>query len=461
MFIYNEEVSEEEIINYGKLLEGKTLKDIGEETNVNEWLHNKSNKGAIGNAIQVCYFGIPANSIKDADFQYHHLELKVTPIKQNKNKSYSSKERLVLSIINYQMDWQYDFDASPLLAKSGQMLLVFYLHENGKDTRDYQILKVEKFTIPSEDLPTIREDYNTIIAKIKAGQAHMLSESDTTYLAACTKGAGKGKDFRPQSFSNEPAKQRAFSFKSKYMTNYFNTIFCPEAFVKLHMPKDMKLSDYLDSLFNKFSDLSTMEIENRLNFHPLKGINDDKGYVPRLVTKMLQVETTQLDNIEQFYKGNIKFKTIRLRQEKAKNQDMSWPNLDFHEISRVDFEDSSWYEWFAETKYLFVVFEESNKGNYFRKHLLWNMPYEELQELEKLYYHIKKMLQDGSIEITITTNRKGIDIWHTNFPKKGDFSIFQIRPKGNKGSEFTTLPDGRKIKKQCLFLNKEYLRSFI
>lgn len=461
MFVYNEEVTEEEIIDYGKLLEGKTLKDIGDETSVNEWLQNKSNKGAIGNAIQVCYFGIPANSIKDADFQYHHLELKVTPIKQNKNKSYSSKERLVLSIINYQIDWQYDFDASPLLAKSGQMLLIFYLHEDGKDPRDLKILKVEKFSIPKDDLPTIQEDYNTIINKIKAGQAHMISESDTTYLSACTKGAGKGKDYRPQPFSNQLAKQRAFSFKSKYMTTYFNSVFSHETYEKLHMPSNMTLSDYIDSLFRPFIGLTNKEIEEKLNYHPVKGIEDNKGYFPSLVSKMLQVETTNLDNIEQFYKGNIKFKTIRIRKKKSDNQDISWPNLNFHEILDVDFEDSSWYEWFAETKYLFVVFEETETGNYLRKHLMWNMPYDDLVELERLYNHIKQMLKDGTLTIDIKTNKKGTDIWRTNLPKKGDFSIFQIRPKGNKGSEFTTLPDGRAIKKQCLFVNKEYLRGFI
>ena len=43
--------------------------------------------------------------------------------------------------------------------------------------------------LPEKDLLIIRQDYETIIKKIKRGEAHLLSEGDTMYLGACTKGA--------------------------------------------------------------------------------------------------------------------------------------------------------------------------------------------------------------------------------------------------------------------------------
>lgn len=46
---------------------------------------------------------------------------------------------------------------------------------------------------------------------------------------------------------------------------------------------------------------------------------------------------------------------------------MSFPNIDFEEILNVPFEDSSWNELFAETKYLFVLFEETAEGTFFQK----------------------------------------------------------------------------------------------
>ncbi|TSI09744.1 Sau3AI family type II restriction endonuclease [Lysinibacillus sp. BW-2-10] len=461
MFVYNKEMSEQDLLTYAAQLEGKKLKDIGEFDKVNKWLSKRKNKGAIGNAIQVVYFGIPANSIKEADFNYHNLELKVTPIKQNKSKSYSSKERLVLNMINYETDYVYEFENSPLMKKSQHMLLIFYLHEEDVDVLEYKILKAVKFTIPQEDVPTIREDYNIIIDKIKAGKAHEISESDTTYLAACTKGAGNGKDERKQPFSTQSAKQRAFSFKQKYMTVYFNSIFSKQSIERLNIPENLSFSSYINRVLSSYMDLSTTEIEELLGYKPAKTMSQDKGYLPRLVSKIFGIEGTQLENIEQFQKGNIKFKTIRLRQKAADNQDMSWPNIDFHEIYHVDFEQSSWYEWFAETKYLFVVFEDTDKGTILRKHILWNAPPDMLEALETLYNHIKWQLHNDDIHIDITTNAKGQEVWKNNLPGKGFVPYFQIRPKGNKGSEFTTLPDGRKFKKQCLFLNKEFLHSLL
>nr|WP_106782945.1 Sau3AI family type II restriction endonuclease [Lysinibacillus timonensis] len=461
MFVYNNDISEEDLLTYARQLEGKKLREIGEFDEVNKWLSKSNNKGAIGNAIQVVYFGIPANSIKEADFNYHNLELKVTPIKQNKNKTLSSKERLVLSVINYETDYVYEFEESPLLKKSQHMLLIFYLHEDDVDVLEYKILKAVKFTIPQEDLPTIREDYNTIINKIKAGKAHQISESDTTYLAACTKGAGNGKDERKQPFSKELAKQRAFSFKQKYMSVYFNSIFSKQAYEKLNIPEQFSFSTYLNNMLAPFINLTTNEIEKKLNYKPTKDIKTDKSYLPRLVSKIFGIEGTNLEKIEQFQKGNVKFKTIRLRQKATDNQDMSWPNIDFHEIYSTEFEDSTWYEWFVETKYLFVVFEDTDEGTVLRKQLLWNAPPEMLEALQTLYNHIKWQLHNDEIKVEIIKNSKDQEVWKNNLPGKGFVPYFQIRPKGNKGSEFTTLPDGRKFKKQCLFLNKEYLRSLL
>ncbi len=71
-------------------------------------------------------------------------------------------------------------------------------------------------------MEVILEDYNRIVEKIKQGKAHELSESDGNYLSTCTKGAGKGKDFRIQPFSDTLAKQRAWELKSSYMTYLIN-----------------------------------------------------------------------------------------------------------------------------------------------------------------------------------------------------------------------------------------------
>ena len=49
----------------------------------------------------------------------------------------------------------------------------------------------------SKDLKQIEKDYYFIIDKIKQGKAHELSEADTMYLGACTKGTDSN-DLRKQ-----------------------------------------------------------------------------------------------------------------------------------------------------------------------------------------------------------------------------------------------------------------------
>ena len=70
--------------------------------------------------------------------------------------------------------------------------------------------------IPEKDLLIIRRDYDTIITKIRNGQAHTLSEGDTMYLGACRKGQ-KEESLMPQHNNKIGAPRRAWSFKTAYM----------------------------------------------------------------------------------------------------------------------------------------------------------------------------------------------------------------------------------------------------
>ena len=101
------------------------------------------------------------------------------------------------------------------------ILLLFYLHVQGADKLDLEFLLSILWHFPAKDLAIIRQDYDTIINKIKAGKAHELSEGDTLYLGACRKGQ-KGDILRTQPYSNELALGRAFSLKPAYTRIIFD-----------------------------------------------------------------------------------------------------------------------------------------------------------------------------------------------------------------------------------------------
>ena len=211
------------VYNFAKKLTGKTLRDILSPQIIQEsekLFVNNGNKGRFGHKIEKHYFGYEINCNQGADFPCK-LELKVTPVKLNMNGSLSPKERLVHNIINFNEIVKETWHTSSLLKKISSILLIRYLDPMNREINqlDYKILDVQLINLSSnkEDFNQFEKDWNLIVNKKKDGKAHEVSESDTKYLGACTKGSTRELSQRSQPFSNEKAMQRAFSFKSQYM----------------------------------------------------------------------------------------------------------------------------------------------------------------------------------------------------------------------------------------------------
>ncbi|MDD5152274.1 MAG: Sau3AI family type II restriction endonuclease, partial [Flavobacterium sp.] len=208
------------VIDYAKLLKGKSLRQVC-DSKVLE--HSYSGKGNFGQVLEKFYFGYEPNSLAEADFAQIGMELKSSPLKQLKNNEFRSKERLVLNIINYVNVVNQNFENSDFVKKNASILLIFYLHQAGFDILDYLIKLVDEWSFPSTDLEIIKRDWELITKKITEGKAHELSEGDTFYLGACTKG-GKGGNPRPQPNNTILAKQRAYSFKQGYVNHIIASI---------------------------------------------------------------------------------------------------------------------------------------------------------------------------------------------------------------------------------------------
>ena len=185
---------------YSQRMIGKTFREICEEDDArgasvlreegtsygtDEVAETKRNKGNLGQIIEERFFHYACNSDARADFYEAGVELKVTPYRINQNGSLSAKERLILTMIDYYQVVNESFEESHFWNKSKLILLVYYLYmKEIKFNLDYKIGYSRLFTPPEQDVKIIRNDYELIVAKIKAGRAHELSESDTFYLGA-------------------------------------------------------------------------------------------------------------------------------------------------------------------------------------------------------------------------------------------------------------------------------------
>ena len=98
--LYNyDRTSKWSILEYSKLLLGKTL----EEAIAPNVIEARKGKGRLGQLVEEYFFGYDVNSNPDADFSDAGLELKVTPLKELKNKVLAIKERLVCTMIDSEL----------------------------------------------------------------------------------------------------------------------------------------------------------------------------------------------------------------------------------------------------------------------------------------------------------------------------------------------------------------------
>lgn len=432
-----DESSIESIVEHARGLTGKSLADVVDlPKNVEE----KNNKGNLGQLVENYYFEYAPNSYSGPDFSEVGLELKTTGVKKNSHGKFVAKERLVLTMIDYEVIVDESWTTSQFLKKCSHMLIMFYLYEPDVPAieRPFVIDPIH-YELPAEDLAIIRGDWEKIKQKVMSGKAHELSEGDTFYLGACRKGSGGAKEaLRKQPFSNIGAKARAFSFKPSYLNKIIERSTSSD--VTLGVNKKVSLEQATANWFQPFIGLSVAEISSKLQF--FKASANHKSFLPDLVRRMLQVDGHDISEIKN---AGIEIKTIRLQENGKPKESMSFPGFRFDEIVKQSWEESSFFEK-IERKFLFVVFRiESDGTERLERVAYWNMPYADREEARKVW------------EDTRSRVRRNI----TKFPGKTENRVSHVRPKGQNGNDLIPLPNGQLHLRQCFWLNNSYIADVV
>lgn len=448
------------IVEFAKKLKDKTLHEVcGKEIVA----HGYKGKGNFGQILEKFYFGYEPNSDTEPDFLEAGLELKSSPLKVLKNGEYRSKERLVLNIINYLEVHKETFENSSFWKKNAHLLLVFYLWEKDLKIIDYLIKLVDDWQYSNEDLKIIKHDWETINQKIKDGKAHEISEGDTFYLGACTKGATAQKSLREQPFNSEKAKQRAYSLKQGYVNHIIAKIAKDEkdVFGKIIQTPDIldkeNIEDFIVSKFQPFYGKTAQEIEAyfKLNLN-----QKAKSYFANLTKAILGIGLNK--RIEEFEKADIIVKTIRLKENNLPKEDVSFPNFKYEEIIKTDWEDSD-FKNILESKFFFVFYQIEDDKLILKRVKFWNMPQSDIKEAKWVWDKTKRIVKEGLIveEITKTGRR------FTHFPKKSENRISHVRPHARNANDTYPLPKKDKLTglneytKHCFWLNAKYVKDEI
>lgn len=449
--------SKESIENYALHLREKTFKDVllndpnitnEDRSLLFEYYNNPRSKGSLGQLIEKHFFFYDINSKSEADFNEAGVELKVTPYTIKANGDLRAKERLVLTIINYMKDYEEeDFLRSHVYEKCALMLLIYYLYEPNKDRLDYVINYIKLFQFPEEDLEIIKNDYKIIIDKIKKGKAEEISEGDTNYLGACTKGANAN-SLREQPFSDKKAMQRAFCLKNSYMSYILNHYIVNktekyESVIKdAKILKEQTLEQYIISKLQPYYNQDIEFLKHKFNI-PYQASN--KSFTYLLAKGMLEVVN---EKIEEFEKANIKIKAIRLRPDGMPKESMSFPTFKYTEIVKEDWLDSELYETFSTTRYLFMIYQYLDENTLiFKKAMFWNVPEKDLNtEIKRVWEDTVKKIRNNEYD---------------NLPKISESPILHVRPHARNAKDTYPTLDGKKAIKKCFWLNANYIKQQI
>ena len=446
------------VLDYAKQLKGKTLREV---CNRDILKHKYSGKGNFGQALEKFYFGYEPNSKAEADFFEAGMELKSTPLKRLKNGEYRSKERLVLNIINYLEVVNQQFETSDFWKKNATLLLIFYLHQANYDLLDYVIKLVDAWNYPTTDLEIIKKDWHLIKQKIEDGKAHELSEGDTFYLGACTKGANASST-RNQPFSNVPAKQRAYSLKQGYVNHIIASIstgaigIYGKLIPSVAVAKRQTIEEIVISKFKLYYNKTANQILKKTG---VKINTTSKSFYANLTKAILGIELDK--EIEEFEKAEIIIKTVRLKENNLPKEDISFSNFKYQEIINEEWDESNFKD-ILEHKFLFVFFQFENAELVLRKVKFWNMPYADILEAEKVWEQTKSIVQKGKI---VREVKNGIR--YTNFPNKTFNPVSHVRPHATNAADTYPLPTKDKLTKaneytkHCFWLNNTYVRDEI
>lgn len=454
------------IFNYSKQLVNRCLRDFVPDADEHK------GKGGLGQLVEELFFKYDINSRQEADFAFVNAELKCTPLKKSaKNEDLLIKERLACSMINYTEDWNKSFEQSHFYRKCLIMLIMFYLHQSNVSKLDLHFLFAVLWKIPEKDLLIIRNDYETIISKIRNGKAETLSEGDTMYLGACRKGQ-KGDSLMVQHGSDIGAPRRAWSLKTTYMRivldevkkNNVDGAYCNydikptelEELISVDELKSHSVDDVLKGRFAPYVGLGYSEICKKLDINPITA-KSKYFVIANAIASNKKIGNVNLS--EEFVKSGLTMKTIRINKNGKIKESMSFENIDYQEVYDCDeWTDSRLYELFT-SRFMFVIFKETDnllslpngktESEYkLDKVAFWTMPQADLNVAMQYWENIRQCVKDDHISPEYFWGIK-------------DNRDFHVRPKATLAKDMVDTPNGTKAKKYCYWFNAKYVKNII
>ncbi|WP_407414150.1 Sau3AI family type II restriction endonuclease [Methanobrevibacter sp.] len=440
--------NETELLEYTSNIKGKTFKEI-DSKNLLDNSSLTTRKGLLGQVVETGFYNYPLNNDSRADFEELGIELKVTGYVKNKNGSLRAKERLSLSMINFNEIVNETFESSHVLGKCKKMLIIWYEYNSKKEAKDFLITDYQLYDM-TKDFEILNNDFEIIKAKVLEGKAHELSEGDTSYLGACTK-SNTSANRTTQPFSDILPKPRAYSLKNAYMTGILREHINPTTLFDFK-PKQTEFKtvmEYVENKLKPYFGKTQAEIYEEITNTKIEG-NMPKNIGKMISDRIIGKDGELPEKNELFRKTSYFIKNISLNKNGTPKERLSFRNLR-HDEFNVTWDESEWKQFFEEQTFIIICYKiESDEKNGYRKlHSVKKISFtgEELDLFEKTFNQIK-----------VAINKKDNTLLPVSSNGFKDYEL-QLAPKGDKGANAYETFFESNVTKTCFMINKKLIKE--
>jgi len=449
---------QESIMARARKIKNKTLGYISDNSPFEKERTNKKNKGSVGNFVEKEWFGIKNNSSPEPDFKEAGIELKVSPV--NNNKILSIKENLKVCYINYFKLHDEDWHESHAKKKINKVLMVYYLYDSN-NWRDQEILDIDLWLLkPNEKL--IQPEWEAAKNKVREGLAHKLTIKGCLYIGANTSGTGKLVP-QPIQIYQKLAKERSFYLQRKFVCSHWQNVRKYESIVEsLQLTPIQNFVPALLEAVNKYQGKTIGEIASLFEIPVPSG----KAAVATIIKLTIGFKSVK-SKIKEFEQLGILVKTVPIKtSDNSLYEAISFPKFVIKEFTQENWDESTLSDYL--NRILFVpVSREKRKGidikdRVLEKPFFWSPSTEEIETIKHEWESYKNQAsQRLNIYKKPWKNKKGYIEQITNLSNEKATEIIHIRPHAQNSDDRDEDNYGTSVIKQSFWLNKKFVEKLV
>lgn len=452
----------------------KTLGEVDVNGVFRKTEKNPKITGIAGMVIEQSVLGYPPDIRQEPDLVVdgEHVELKTTGIrhaKKTETAAYEAKEPMSITAVSPEKIVDEEFPDSHFWHKLAKMLLVYYLYDS-----DSTVTAAEyaRFSIKGYQFHEFNKNDRAILEKDWTIVRDFIRDLQRSFEDYTSQYPRLSSELRDKLLYIDTAPKWPNRPRFRLKRTLVNSIIQAHFGTRLEqLPKSYTSYEAIDAqcrtLTKRFKGKTINQIAKALKV-PQKKYN--KSIVEQLVVRMFGGKAFKMQQIELFRKIGLLGKSVILSHTGRPREDMKLFGIDFDEIqdASISFEDSSFYDFFSNHQFLYIVFSSSetdksiNEATFlgFKRYSFTDDFIE--QEVKPVWEKLRRLILQHELTNVICRDKHGNPIINKksgvvrsapNFPKSSEGLVF-VRGTGTNAADKPLNINGIEMLSQNLWLSK-------